>query len=59
PLFMDNVSDTAGISPPAQSVEIPPDTKSETDGVGGPTIKINVNYSTIHLFTRSNVFSFC
>ncbi|CAJ2655889.1 unnamed protein product [Trifolium pratense] len=52
---MDNLSDTAGVSPPVQSVKIPPsksaeispDTKAETDGVGGSTIRINVNYNSV------------
>lgn len=54
PLFMNNPLDTAGASPPAQSVIISPDAKpgstSESDGVGGPTIKINVSYgSSLHV----------
>ncbi|XP_004506660.1 BAG family molecular chaperone regulator 4-like [Cicer arietinum] len=51
---MNNPLDTAGASPPAQSVIISPDAKpgstSESDGVGGPTIKINVSYgSSLHV----------
>lgn len=65
-LFMNSFSDTAGASPPAQSVEISPDTKSgrlsDSDGVGGPTIKINVSYGSslhqIHLPAQSTFGEF-
>ncbi|KAI5391950.1 BAG family molecular chaperone regulator 4 [Lathyrus oleraceus] len=63
---MNSFSDTAGASPPAQSVEISPDTKSgrlsDSDGVGGPTIKINVSYGSslhqIHLPAQSTFGDF-
>jgi len=56
PLFMNNtaVSDTSGVLPPV--------TKSEIDGVGGPTIKINVSYGSslheIHLPAQSTFGQF-
>ncbi|XP_058729136.1 BAG family molecular chaperone regulator 4-like [Vicia villosa] len=58
---MNTVSDTAGASPPAHPIEISPDTKtatmSDSDGVGGPTIKLNVSYGSslhqIHLPAQS------
>jgi hypothetical protein len=67
---MNNVLDTAGVSataqsveiPPAQSAEISPNTKSETNVVGGPTIKINVKYNSslheIHLPAESTFGEF-